>query len=152
PDGYPVRLPEGTREQFALALASYREPPPPPITYSAARRGTTHRVQRGETLSRIARRYGVSVQALQRANGISRARALRTGQRRHIPGAAPVRVAAASARSKQSASKQRTRTTVAAKAPAKRHVAKPAKRPAAAAKKVSKPRRAAATAKKVRRQ
>lgn len=122
PDGYTVRLPEGTRDQFAIALASYREPAPPRVTVAARHRGRTHRVRRGETLSRIARRYGVSVRALQRANGIKRARALRSGQRLHIPGrAAPVRVASASVRSKRSVAAQRPRKNVsAAKAPVKR--------------------------------
>ncbi len=140
PDGYPIRLPEGTREQFTLALASYREPPPS-VRHASSTRGRTHRVRRGETLSRIARRYGVSVRALQRANGIARARALRTGQRLHIPGGAPVQVASAKKRSKRTVTTQRTRKqSVSAKAPAKRsRVVQQPKRGAAS--KAAKPRR-----------
>jgi membrane-bound lytic murein transglycosylase D len=50
------------------------------------RRGMTHRVRRGETLSGIARRYRVSLRALRRANAIRRDYALRAGMRLRIPG------------------------------------------------------------------
>ncbi|TFH19717.1 MAG: LysM peptidoglycan-binding domain-containing protein [Myxococcales bacterium] len=46
---------------------------------------SSHRVARGQTLSHIAGRYGVSVVALQRSNGISDPRALRQGQVLRIP-------------------------------------------------------------------
>jgi LysM repeat protein len=45
----------------------------------------SHRVARGQTLSHIARRYGVSVVALQRHNSITDPRALRPGQLLSIP-------------------------------------------------------------------
>ena len=54
-----------------------REPP----------RTTVHVVQRGENLYRIALHYGVSVEALMRANGIRDVRSLAVGQRLTIPGA-----------------------------------------------------------------
>lgn len=44
-----------------------------------------HRIQRGETLGEIARRYRVRVQAIHRANPGLRPRALRVGQRLTIP-------------------------------------------------------------------
>jgi membrane-bound lytic murein transglycosylase D len=50
------------------------------------RHGTVHKVRRGETLSGIARRYRVSLRALQRANAIRRDYALRAGMRLRIPG------------------------------------------------------------------
>jgi membrane-bound lytic murein transglycosylase D len=46
----------------------------------------THRVKRGETLSRIAAKYGVSTRALQRENGLRSANHIRVGQRLKIPG------------------------------------------------------------------
>lgn len=49
---------------------------------------STHVVQRGESLSGIASRYGTSVSALQRANGLSSPDHLRVGQRLTIPGGA----------------------------------------------------------------
>jgi LysM repeat protein len=50
-------------------------------------RDTYHVVRRGETLSEIAARYGVSSRELQNANGVRSARRLRVGQRLRIPGA-----------------------------------------------------------------
>ena len=45
-----------------------------------------HRVRKNQTLSLIAQRYGTSVRALMRANGIRRANRIRAGQRLTIPG------------------------------------------------------------------
>ena len=49
---------------------------------------TVHVVQRGETLSRIAARYGTSVQAIVNANGLRNANFIWVGQRLIIPGKA----------------------------------------------------------------
>lgn len=49
--------------------------------------GGIHVVQRGETLSQIAQRYGVSMSALAQANGISNPNFIYSGQRLRIPGA-----------------------------------------------------------------
>jgi LysM repeat protein len=49
--------------------------------------GGVHVVQRGETLSQIARRYGVSTTALAQVNGISNPNFIYAGQRLTIPGA-----------------------------------------------------------------
>jgi LysM repeat protein len=46
----------------------------------------THVVRRGETLKGLARRYGVSIQALREANGISEQEPLRAGIFLKIPG------------------------------------------------------------------
>ncbi|MCS6843982.1 MAG: LysM peptidoglycan-binding domain-containing protein [Caldilineales bacterium] len=53
----------------------------------AAQAGGVHIVRAGETLSRIAARYGISVQALARANGIANPNHIYVGQRLVIPGA-----------------------------------------------------------------
>jgi putative chitinase len=45
----------------------------------------THVVQRGETLSQIAQRYGVTLQAVQNANGITDPDSISVGQRLTIP-------------------------------------------------------------------
>jgi membrane-bound lytic murein transglycosylase D len=89
PDGraWPVRLPSGTADRFAESF---------PAIYAAARReqakraaelasAPTHRVRRGETLSHIARRYGVSVSALRTANGNLSPRRLQVGQQLRVP-------------------------------------------------------------------
>jgi murein DD-endopeptidase MepM/ murein hydrolase activator NlpD len=54
---------------------------------SRDREPAVHVVQRGENLYRIALHYGVSVEALMRANGIRDPRTLEVGQRLAIPGA-----------------------------------------------------------------
>ena len=53
-------------------------------TKPAARR-TKHTVRRGETLFRIANRYGVTVDALRRANRIGRGHVIRPGQKLAVP-------------------------------------------------------------------
>lgn len=47
--------------------------------------GSYHRVKPGETLSEIARYYGVTVNALKAANGLSNANYIYVGQRLYIP-------------------------------------------------------------------
>ncbi|MGD9762569.1 MAG: transglycosylase SLT domain-containing protein [Candidatus Binatia bacterium] len=110
PDGYTVRLPQGTRDQFQVALAAYREP----VRRPAAHSGQMHTVRRGDTLSAIARAYGISVQALARANGLRASRGLKAGQRLRIPGRpARARSVASVARSKplEVASAKRSRAS-----------------------------------------
>ena len=67
---------------LGLALGFACETPAP-----SSRGAAVHVVQRGENLYRIALHYGVSVEALMRANGIRDARALEVGTRLAIPGA-----------------------------------------------------------------
>lgn len=67
PPGYPefyVNVPEGKGEIFANNFA--KVPKKDRILY------TRHKVRRGETLSTIARKYGTSVKAIQRANSMGR--------------------------------------------------------------------------------
>jgi LysM repeat protein len=60
--------------------------------------GQTHVVRPGEYLSTIASRYGVSLSALIRANGISNPNLVRAGQVLIIPGGAPPAPAGGGAR------------------------------------------------------
>ncbi len=48
--------------------------------------GKTHIVRRGETLRGLAKRYGVSIQALREANGLTERETLKTGIALRIPG------------------------------------------------------------------
>jgi LysM repeat protein len=57
-------------------------PPRPVVTRPAS---IVHRVKRGETLSQIARRYGTSIQTIQRANSLGRRTVIRVGQRLRVP-------------------------------------------------------------------
>jgi LysM repeat protein len=62
-------------------------PGPTPVSRSieAAPKQASHVVQPGDSLLGIARRYGTSVDALQRANGIVNVNLVRIGQRIWIP-------------------------------------------------------------------
>ncbi|MCX7670282.1 MAG: LysM peptidoglycan-binding domain-containing protein [Anaerolineae bacterium] len=54
---------------------------------------TIHVVERGETLARIAARYGVTVQQITELNGITNPNLIYTGQKLRIPAAAPAATA-----------------------------------------------------------
>jgi membrane-bound lytic murein transglycosylase D len=82
-DAFPVRIPEGRSDllnrQLAAAAAEEAAKPRP------APEAVNHRVTRGESLSTIAHRHGISVAALQRANGLGSRTTIRTGQVLRIP-------------------------------------------------------------------
>lgn len=75
PSGYPLRVPSGARAQFQRAFADL-----PAERTPAQQLRTTHRVSRGETLRSVAQRYGLTVAALSRSNGLASTARLRTGQ------------------------------------------------------------------------
>lgn len=62
---------------------------PPATSPPAANTTTIHVVQRGETLFRIAQRYGTTVEAIAQANGLKDVTQLQVGQRLLIPNVAP---------------------------------------------------------------
>ncbi len=77
-EGYPLRVPAGMGKAF---VESYKELPA-----SAKLTWTFHTVRRGETLSGIARRYGVNLGSLRLANDFSRrTRRVRAGTTLMIP-------------------------------------------------------------------
>ncbi len=67
-----------------LSLEGRAAPRAEPSAERAA--GKTHVVRRGETLRGLARRYGVSIQALRQANGLTERETLKTGIALRIPG------------------------------------------------------------------
>ena len=79
PQGYASVASQKSKEMYALADVS------PSVAQRSA--GGTHRVRRGETLGRIASRYGVSVSSIKRSNGM-KSSTIRTGQVLRIPGLA----------------------------------------------------------------
>lgn len=85
---WDVRVPVGKAGAVAANLEKIAE---------AERLATVwHRVRRGETLSHIARRYGVSVDAMESANRGLNPRRLQVGQRVRVPAGAAVAVATSS--------------------------------------------------------
>jgi membrane-bound lytic murein transglycosylase D len=79
-DSFPLRVPVGAGERILATVAS--------IPDSERVVDAYHKVRRGENLSVIARRYGVSVRDIQAANSMGRRTVLRAGQTLVIPGAA----------------------------------------------------------------
>jgi peptidoglycan lytic transglycosylase D len=85
--GWIVRIPTGTQGKFAQNFpALYAGELEEAGRVKLASVYTRHTVRRGETLSHIALRYGVSVASLQSANGGVRARRLLPGKSLTIPG------------------------------------------------------------------
>jgi membrane-bound lytic murein transglycosylase D len=83
-----IRIPAGSRAAFAARWPEVRQErlaqADAPAKKSA--RVRKHRVRRGDNLTRIARRHGVSVSALKRANGLRGSR-IRAGATLRIPAA-----------------------------------------------------------------
>ncbi len=75
--GYPLRIPRGMVNNFALAMEQVPE--------SARKQFAIHSVKRGETLTRLASRYGVTVKELAEANNISTRTKLTIGANLRIP-------------------------------------------------------------------
>ena len=75
-DEWVLKIPKGTREQFLEAYAKI--PDKDKLTY------VRHRIRYGETLSTIARRYGVSIAVIKRFNKIRGTR-IRAGSSLIIP-------------------------------------------------------------------
>ena len=85
--GTDERVRAGQRLRVVAPAKARRLPAPQVVTASVAATGErVHRVRRGETLTGLAKRYRVSVQALREANGLSARDALRAGVTLKIPG------------------------------------------------------------------
>ncbi len=78
PEGYVLRLPVGRTEAFAVALAAVPAEQKVLVT-------TRHKIRTGETLSRIAAQYGVTVSDLMSANGLKSANKIYVGSVLEIP-------------------------------------------------------------------
>lgn len=104
-DGGPMkaRIPVGASERMAQA------PPLSVVSMAEAKNvGGTHKVRKGETLSRIAQRYGVSTSALARANKMTVKSKLRAGRNLKLPdGAEEPLVAENTAKKKSSSAKSK---------------------------------------------
>ncbi len=80
----PNRIYAGQRLRVAA-----KAPPTAPAAASKPAAARTHVVKRGQNLTVIARRYGITVSAIVRANEIRNASRIYAGQRLAIPGASP---------------------------------------------------------------
>ncbi|MFZ1061274.1 MAG: LysM domain-containing protein, partial [Candidatus Rokuibacteriota bacterium] len=70
---------------LAVVVPTLAHAHPKPAVPAAKSGGTIYHVKEGDTLSGIAKRFGVSLRALIDANGLQRPDALRLGQRLLIP-------------------------------------------------------------------
>lgn len=75
--GYPLKIPRGSMEMFASNIKNIPE--------SAKRTFLVHHVKKGETITKIAKRYGISKNELADANNISTKSKLYSGLQLKIP-------------------------------------------------------------------
>jgi membrane-bound lytic murein transglycosylase D len=94
PEGYDLRVPTGTREAVLVAFAASPTAVPPSFK--------THTARKGDTLPRIAKRYGVTIAALASANSLNPRAKVSKGQEIMVP----VKVAAAPKAPRSSSSKK----------------------------------------------
>lgn len=86
----PAGMPTGASAALTSTLAAttsgaaFGATRTPTVTITPSRR--EHIVRPGDTLLGLARQYGVSMAAIQLANGLGESTALRAGQKLHIPG------------------------------------------------------------------
>ncbi|HEX2167854.1 MAG TPA: LysM peptidoglycan-binding domain-containing protein [Longimicrobiales bacterium] len=92
--GWSVRIPADTRVAFDRSFPKLYRTERLARTEDQTSAGS-HRIARGETLSHVAKRYGVSVSALRSVNRNLDPRRLRVGQVVRVPGASAVASASA---------------------------------------------------------
>jgi membrane-bound lytic murein transglycosylase D len=116
PEGYELKVPSGTHETLFLAVAAVPTTRPPEFR--------THVAKKGDTLPRIARRYGVSVSSIASANSLSTRSRVARGQVVMVPekvkktgksGASPTKVASAKSKKGKTAKTAPAPTASAAK-------------------------------------
>jgi membrane-bound lytic murein transglycosylase D len=83
PKGYTLNIPKTDTDTFFNLYAMI----PQPLKYDVTPVRLKHKVRKGETLSEIARMYGVSVSDFQRANNIRNPQRVLAGTRLIVPGA-----------------------------------------------------------------
>jgi membrane-bound lytic murein transglycosylase D len=93
PRGYRLRLPFESSEKWTAELLSARLPANE--LYAGQVTPRTHRVRRGDTLSTVAARYGMTAGRLAEMNGLSNKAQLRAGRRLQLPEQLPRALSAA---------------------------------------------------------
>ncbi len=79
PETYRLKIPENKSDQFLAKLDKIK------TAYAAPQMLGYHKIRRGETLSSIANRYGTTVNAVARANNISRTHRIVAGRVLKVP-------------------------------------------------------------------
>ncbi len=79
PEDYELKIPADSAELFLAKLETIK------TSYSAPKRYAFHRVRRGETLSKIARKYRTSIRTISRLNNIGRRNIIIAGRRLKVP-------------------------------------------------------------------
>ncbi len=82
PPGHEIRVPSGAGQRFEIAYATLT---PDQRHDSQTHLYSTHVVARGDSLGKLAKRYGVSMKDILVANNLASAAKLRKGQRLQIP-------------------------------------------------------------------
>ena len=109
PPNYPLRVPKGRAASFEQKYAALG---PGNRFTSQKSYYVRHRVQRGQSLSVIARRYGTSVSSIMRTNNLRSAHRIRVGQVLKIPTGRSSSVQTASSYSSKSAASRSGTYTV----------------------------------------
>ena len=104
----PVMPPKASPQQRSTSRSALRPPVPvkPAPAYTASQNPKTYIVRKGDSLSRIASRVGVSARELAEINGIKNPNQIRIGQELVLPAYARGGTTAAPARKKASAPKK----------------------------------------------
>lgn len=95
PRGYRLRLPAASHREWSGELLAQRLTPAE--LFAGQTEPRSHRVRRGETLTSIASRYGITVRELAALNDLSSRAKLRSGRLLELPEAEPRLVARAAA-------------------------------------------------------
>jgi membrane-bound lytic murein transglycosylase D len=85
---YDLKVPPTVSETFLAVMdeiPSWEKPAPPPRENSQRSQLVRHKVKKGQTLNTIAIKYGTSVQALRKANHLSKRASLKSGQILVVP-------------------------------------------------------------------
>jgi membrane-bound lytic murein transglycosylase D len=80
-DAYQLKIPKGCREKF---IVEYAKMPEEKIKAVTMAKGYT--IRKGDTISKVARNYGVSISSLLAANNLKQGALLKIGQKLNIPG------------------------------------------------------------------
>ena len=83
PEGYELRVPDGTRDAILVAMVEVPTTRPPAFK--------THVAKKGDTLKKIANKYGVTVSSLASANSLTTRSRVARGQEIVVPEKAPAR-------------------------------------------------------------